>query len=321
MQGARECFDNSYVVCDDYNNDYCFEWSSPISCGNKVCQNGYCVCLDECTQGARECVNEISYRICSADSEGCMKWNTIGCAAGEICSGGYCGVGEKGALGSIATKYSCLPEWNCTEWSECAITYDIEGNVKGTQTRECNDLTGCMPSTIETQACIIEEPIDVSATSYDTSDVYDIYKENTTALVARLTRELAGLDIYLTSAQLGGKPHCFNKVQDEDEEGIDCGGEYCASCIEIIEFREGIEIEKIALWAMFIASSIILIIYLVRSSSFEFKIPGKMPPVHPPLEQYIKEAREKGFSDYRIKRKLKVWGWSEEKINEAMKKH
>ncbi|MFC1686030.1 GLUG motif-containing protein [Nanoarchaeota archaeon] len=52
----------------------------------------------------------------------------------------------------------CIPEWDCTDWSEC---------IDGTKTRECNDLNECDKEPIEEQSCEMPKPTPTSPPKKD----------------------------------------------------------------------------------------------------------------------------------------------------------
>jgi len=43
QEGLKQCVDNSYQVCGNYDSDSCLEWSSSTTCSDGTeCQNGVC---------------------------------------------------------------------------------------------------------------------------------------------------------------------------------------------------------------------------------------------------------------------------------------
>lgn len=58
--GQTKCFDNfNYYKCGDYNKDGCYEWASPVYCGEgNKCSNGSCAKADGCQ---------------------CSEWQSSGC--------------------------------------------------------------------------------------------------------------------------------------------------------------------------------------------------------------------------------------------------
>ena len=56
-----------------------------------ICDQGECICEDQCTPDARQCLDQDSYKVCKHDDEsGCDYWYPYGCPQGETCSGGIC---------------------------------------------------------------------------------------------------------------------------------------------------------------------------------------------------------------------------------------
>lgn len=95
--GQTKCFDNfNYYKCGDYNKDGCFEWASPVYCGEgNKCDKGKCT-----KEKAGECH--------------CSEWQSIGCGASE------CGE-EKLASIRVCTPAACDIEKTCQDDSSCKI--------------------------------------------------------------------------------------------------------------------------------------------------------------------------------------------------------
>jgi hypothetical protein len=151
--GERQCFDDeSYQVCGDFDDDWCFEWGPPENCGagescqgagscgacggnwqdccpgnvcndGLTCSSGTCSeggsdCTDDCSMftAFRECVGTASYRECGLfDDDPCLDWGPeTQCDAGNICSSG-----------------SCIPDPDCGD--DC--------NNEGDPSKRCTDDT------------------------------------------------------------------------------------------------------------------------------------------------------------------------------------
>jgi len=104
------------------------------------------------------------------------------------------------------------------------------------------------------------------------------------------------------------EPTCFDGIQNQGEEGIDCGGP-CPPCP-----GKGIAAWLIALIAFLAIAGVALgfVWYYFRFL--------KKPDVLAPLKKYVVQARAKNIPDSRIRQILRKQGWSADKIGKAMKK-
>lgn len=117
--GAKHCLnDTVYAVCGQYDNDTCWELSTPTSClSGQTCQNGECITgtIPE-TCGNTVCAGNETCSSCSQDCGACSA-ETCGnnvCAGGETCTScsqdcGACstgGGGGGGGGGSGGNTYS-----------------------------------------------------------------------------------------------------------------------------------------------------------------------------------------------------------------------
>jgi lysophospholipase L1-like esterase len=84
---ATRCSDFSYQICEDVNNDGCYEWSVATPCDiGKTCSEGKCKTI--CTP--KTCATLGDYQ-CGSWSDGCGATINCGaCAAGKTCSSGKC---------------------------------------------------------------------------------------------------------------------------------------------------------------------------------------------------------------------------------------
>ena len=126
-EGQTECRKDGVVVCEQRDDDHCFEWSESVPCpsDSPYCSLGQCApqCIDECAEGEQRCAGPGSMRVCGqGDSDSCLEWlDETPCSGGESCSAGMC-------------LKECVDE--CTfESIECS----------GAGFRECGDLNfdGC----------------------------------------------------------------------------------------------------------------------------------------------------------------------------------
>jgi hypothetical protein len=79
----------AFEVCGDYNGDTCLEWGKQVPCeADQVCQEGTCICTDECTAGQKRCVDgDTASETCNDhDGDGCTEWGgRTDCAANQQC--------------------------------------------------------------------------------------------------------------------------------------------------------------------------------------------------------------------------------------------
>jgi hypothetical protein len=92
--GCASAAENGMVVCADFDDDPCLEWSDVITCpGGETCSNGTCAsaCVDECADGETVCEGD-GFKTCGVhDSDSCRDWSPIeACGDGEICEDGHC---------------------------------------------------------------------------------------------------------------------------------------------------------------------------------------------------------------------------------------
>ena len=127
-EGEKKCRADGVVVCEQRDDDHCFEWSESVPCPNEApyCSLGQCSseCVDECAEGEQRCVGPQALQHCGqGDSDSCLEWlDAVQCADSESCSAGTC-------------RSECI--------DECTL-----GNVEcsGAGLRECADLNvdGCL---------------------------------------------------------------------------------------------------------------------------------------------------------------------------------
>lgn len=106
-------------------------------------------------------------------------------------SGGSGGGGSGGG--------SCIATWSCSEWSECSA---------GVQTRNCTQTNSCSNTKnkpVEIQNCVMPA----------------------------VTREIGGsfIPTQTPSRTQRKSASCFDGVQNQDEEGVDCGGVCNKTCV------------------------------------------------------------------------------------------
>jgi hypothetical protein len=135
----------------------------------------------------------------------------------------------------VGTEEQCIPRWDCLEWNACHINYNLDmliaGNVtiEGIQTRQCNDLKNCLFDSIETKQCDSKIEVILNKVLICNSSYLEVYDKNYT-LISRMNLNEGKLDIqFIFDNSNTDYPNCYNRVQDCNETGIDCGGN-CADC-------------------------------------------------------------------------------------------
>ena len=78
----------------------------------------------------------------------------------------------------------CSPDYECTQWSECIIDYNIndlleeEIGITGISKRTCTDTTNCAPQKTEEQACSAKQQITVNLLEEDGNQYLEIIDKN-----------------------------------------------------------------------------------------------------------------------------------------------
>lgn len=144
-RGSTRCEGDSVVVCEQRDDDDCFEWSAPIACSAEApdCALGTCLaeCVDECSEGETQCAGPHGIRRCGQvpGSDHCLDWMPVeDCPADEVCSLGHC-----------RSSTSCVDE--CTEGSERCIAGglsqcgdpDFDGCLEWGPATACEHGTSC----------------------------------------------------------------------------------------------------------------------------------------------------------------------------------
>jgi hypothetical protein len=165
----------------------------------------------------------------------------------------------------IIGDYEKVIQWNvyvndeeCSEWSVCLPKYDfyevILGivNIEGYRYRYCNGQR-------QTGPCILQVDINPINYSIGEKDYLEIYDEETGELLSILISQpllensnLKRLDLRFLQNDSVFKETCFNEVQDGDEEGIDCGGEFCRKCVGDYNFFNWLPYAIFFSWFLFV---------------------------------------------------------------------
>jgi parallel beta-helix repeat protein len=151
----------------------------------------------------------------------------------------------------------CAPVWSCGDWGSCSAYYDVEDvlnddvSVAGLETRICSDSTGCVPSYDESQTCLISVSVNVETTEegveFFDEDGYYIGSVSFSDILG--VPGMSRMDIFFGEAVAS---HCKNGIVDEDEIGVDCGGEDCIPCMQPVKVSDWVFWLKLALWILFL---------------------------------------------------------------------
>jgi len=122
----------------------------------------------------------------------------------------------------------------------------------------------CLNSFEETQNCSTKIPVSVKNTEWcgdNYTEVYDL----TNKLLSRIKKteigDLKRVDVSLSISNFSQYcPHCYNRVKDVDEEGIDCGG----SCVACIEKTPAKVMNFFWIWWILLLLLILVVLYLSR---------------------------------------------------------
>jgi hypothetical protein len=122
--GERACQDNGFVVCGEFDDDPCRDWSEPIECdSDKICEEGQCqiACSDQCQVGGRRCTGEAYQECGDHDDDPCLDWSAdIPCADGKICLDDTVTCVYKYPSGPYGTGHGDTMENLCLEKCVCS---------------------------------------------------------------------------------------------------------------------------------------------------------------------------------------------------------
>ncbi|MEK6891121.1 MAG: polymorphic toxin-type HINT domain-containing protein [Nanoarchaeota archaeon] len=165
---------------------------------------------------------------------------------------------------------SCIPEFECTDWSSCLAEYDFsnvfQGNLisNGTQTRICVDKLGCENTTIELMSCSLKSSVISKKVKWCFQDYIEIYDSESGKLLSRI-RDYSDfgnrrVDVGIIGTDFQGYCHfCYDGVKNYDETGIDCGGSSCGACLEKGKYFDWIIYLKLSLWLLLL----LILIYIM----------------------------------------------------------
>jgi hypothetical protein len=126
----------------------------------------------------------------------------------------------------------CISEYLCTEWNGCSLNYGFENvaenniSLSGEQYRDCKDIYGCNFDIREKRFCSVQKDI----IAKEIGGYLEVYDKDQEILVSRLNSMPGELSIQITLDQSNYLPHCFDGIQNNGEEDIDCNYEEAKDC-------------------------------------------------------------------------------------------
>jgi hypothetical protein len=134
--GERDCQGIGFVVCGEFDQDDCLDWSEPIECASdKVCEGGDCLmaCTDQCQSGERQCAGD-GYQECgNYDSDTCLEWSEVTpCGDDQTCQADTVTCVDTYPPGPYGTRYGdtienlCLERCVCTSGSPQAESFCLD---------------------------------------------------------------------------------------------------------------------------------------------------------------------------------------------------
>jgi hypothetical protein len=238
----------NYTSCDFAGNcgtsSGSFVTISPASIG-KVSTGGGIGCLSnwKCSVWSA-CSGGIQTRTCYDDN----NCGVYGVSSGKPQENQICGnngnvTGIKSIfeteLPSVGSKgIGCVPNFNCSDWSECKAVYDLDTIsdnkvlLSGEESRSCVDVNKCGPAKTERQECNTKIPVSAKKVEKCFKNYIEVYNLNDT-LISRL--ELVGgnnskLNVQMLFDNSSYCPYCYDGVKDYDEVGIDCSAKENGNC-------------------------------------------------------------------------------------------
>ncbi|GEM_PF-3700913 len=314
--GATDCADsdcsaalNCQVVAEGICNDGLDnDNDGATDCADSDCSaNNFCTCIPDwkCDwTGCQEETNNTYYDtpINCVDLNNCNKQDNKPTKL-------LCELTDKGYVVSGV----CLPQWDCSDWSDCSVNYDITNDLlsgqtefNGRQFRTCSDLKDCKNETIEYKSCNLALPVSVVKTEWCYEKYIEVYDIQTNKLVSRIkdfsVRGLKKLEIGLIVSDFSGYcSYCYDRVQNYDEKGIDCGGSGCRPCLDKGSFFDLTFYIKLVLWILLL---LLIIIFIITSRKELRETFAPVPEVM--RERARAKARERVIARQELKSKVSL---------------
>lgn len=178
---------------------------------------------------------------------------------------------------------NCIQEWDCSSWSAC---------LNNVQTRSCYQVDNCdvqleqgliasiveMPKLPESQGCVSPSP----------SKPVPV-PETPKPIVPKADKPIA---------------NCTDKLKNQDETGVDCGGK-CKACASALMYYVGGAVVAIII-------VVLLLFFLRRGPKMDQDTLGR-------LRSAYSGGENRGMSDEQITEKLKESGWDEKILKTFLK--
>ena len=139
---------------------------------------------------------------------------------------------------SFCTTAKCTPKVECGDWGQCTYTEKTDDLIKGKvsfggyRTRVCDDVNDCIPRYLDTGPCKDSFQLQLSPIEECDQSLLAVIDTASNRKIAKINLERwkeGKFDLSFVQGEREYCPSCFNAVKDENEDGIDCGGN-CKPC-------------------------------------------------------------------------------------------
>jgi hypothetical protein len=139
-----------------------------------------------------------------------------------------------------SNEAACKVDYTCSEWSQCSYTDKTEdilaSNIKfaGYEERACADLNGCADNFVEQRDCADTFKVKFVKIEQCGTPFLVALDQESQRQVSEIDLDAwkhERLDISFIQSNFSYCPTCYNGAQDDNEEGIDCGGS-CKACVD-----------------------------------------------------------------------------------------
>ena len=243
------------------------------------------------------CEEDLSSRTCVDTS----------CGAKDIIERQFCG------------DAACDSKIECGDWSSCNY-FDKTNDIieeklifEGSKERICYDKENCVSSFVEVESCSASTPVKVKKTTWCGKELVEIFDNegNTVGRVqeTQVTKKVSRVDIsFLRENSPDYCGYCFDKEQNFDETGLDCGGPYCPECVPIIEYIDWAFIVAMFSWGIFGLLFLSGLFVLGNEENFSEGIMGVLR-LFKPLTREEALAREGKIKDFVASKKISSEGF------------
>jgi hypothetical protein len=164
----------------------------------------------------------------------------------------------------IRKTCDCVPDYDCGDWGECNVDYDLTDILRGEQTfggvreRQCEEVVGCVDEDefiTQEQECSLAVDVRVERTEWCFEEYIEIYDIATDDLVSRVkernVENIKRVDIGFLTTEFGSVcGYCFDHIENYDERGVDCGGQVCQECVETGLFFDYLYFGRFSIWLL-----------------------------------------------------------------------